>query len=318
MRRRQGCAATVVALLLAAACGGGGGGDGAAGADGRPQVVAAFYPLFEAAQRVGGDRVDVVNLTQAGTEPHDLELTPRQVDLIEGADLVLYLGGGFQPGVEEVAERSEGEAIDAMADLTLLPGVPDEHEEEAEGEEHAGESGMDPHVWLDPRLLARMVERVEAALARDDAGGKAAYASNSEAYRRELGLLDDEFGKRLATCQRRVIVTAHAAFGYLARRYGITQEPIAGFSPESEPDPKRLAELAELVRSTGTTTIFTETLVSPRVAETLAREAGVTTAVLNPIEGLTQDELGKGETYVSVMKQNLAVLAEALGCGADR
>ncbi len=311
MRRWAGSVAMVVGVLLAAGCGGGEDG-GAARANARPRVVAAFYPLFEAARRVGGDRVDIVNLTPAGTEPHDLELTPRQVDVIEGADLVLYLGGGFQPGVEEVAERSEGEAIDALADLTLLPGVPGEG---GAGEEHAGGNGMDPHVWLDPGLLGRMVERVEAALARDDAGGKATYARNSEAYRRELGLLDDAFGQRLATCQRRVIVTAHAAFGYLAKRYGLTQEAIAGLSPESEPDPRRLAQLAELVRSTGTTTIFTETLVSPRIAQTLAREAGVATAVLNPIEGLTEEELAHGETYVSVMKDNLDILSRALGCG---
>ncbi|MGH9003895.1 MAG: metal ABC transporter solute-binding protein, Zn/Mn family [Acidimicrobiia bacterium] len=294
MRRPHRFAAAVVGLLLATACGGGGGGGGSAGADGRPQVVAAFYPLFEAARVVGGDRVDVVNLTPAGTEPHDLELTPRQVDLIEGADLVVYLGGGFQPGVEEVAERSEGELIDARA----------------------GHGGNDPHVWLDPGLQGRIVERVEEALARNDTGGKDFYARNAEAYRRELGLLDDELEQRLSGCRRRVIVTAHAAFGYLATRYGLTQEPIAGISPESEPDPERLADLTGLVRATGTTTVFTETLVSPRVAETLAREAGVATAVLNPIEGLTEAELRRGETYASVMRDNLAALTAALDCDA--
>jgi zinc transport system substrate-binding protein len=311
MRIRGGFIAVLVVVFVAGACADGEGGK-AAGADGRPQVVAGFYPLFEAAQRVGGDRVDVVNLTPAGTEPHDLELTPRQVDRIEGADIVVFLGAGFQPGVEDVAERAEGEAIDALEGLTLMP----ESQEGGEaGGEHAGD-GMDPHVWLDPGLLGRLVERVEAGLVKADPAGEAIYARNSAAYRRELGLLDDEFGRRLTGCPRRVLVTAHAAFGYLARRYGVTQEAIAGLSPESEPDPERLAELTELVRSTGTTTVFTETLVSPKVAETLAREAGVTTAVLNPIEGLTQKELDAGETYASVMRDNLDTLVKALGCAA--
>ncbi|MGH8974972.1 MAG: metal ABC transporter solute-binding protein, Zn/Mn family [Acidimicrobiia bacterium] len=302
----KGRAALLAGMVLAAGCGGGGGGgasDRTASGSARVRVVAAFYPLYEAALRVGGDRVDAVNLTPAGTEPHDLELTPRQVDEIEGADLVLYLGRGFQPGVEEVARRSEGDAIDALEDLTLLPGVAEE-----------GEAGMDPHVWLDPGLLGRVVERVEAALAVIDPGGKDTYAATSAGYRRELGLLDDEFGRRLTGCARRVIITAHAAFGYLAKRYGLTLEAVAGLSPESEPDPRRLAELADLVRATGTTTVFTETLVSSKVAGTLAREAGVTTATLNPLEGLTEEELKAGETYASVMRDNLETLAGALAC----
>jgi len=312
MRGRGGAAVVLAGVLVAGACGGAGG-DRTAEGKARLQVVAGFYPLFEAARRVAGDRVDVVNLTPAGTEPHDLELTTRQVDLIEGADIVVFLGAGFQPGVEEVAQRGEGEAIDALKGLTLTPGSP---EEGHAGGDHAGEE-MDPHVWLDPGLLGRVVERVEAGLAEADPEGEAVYARNSEAYRRELGLLDDEFGRRLSHCPRRVLVTAHAAFGYLARRYGLTQEAVAGVSPESEPNPERLAELAELVRATGTTTVFTETLVSPKVGETLAREAGVTTAVLNPLEGLTPEELKAGKTYASVMRDNLDTLVKALGCGED-
>ena len=309
MRGRKGTVAVLLAgFLLAGACGGSKS-DRTAGGTARLQVVAGFYPLFEVAQRVAGDGVDVVNLTPAGTEPHDLELTTRQVDLIEGADIVVYLGSGFQPGVEEVAQRGEGMAIDALEGLTLRPGSPDEGD-------HAGEA-KDPHVWLDPGLLGRLVERVEAGLAKVDPDGQTYYAENSAAYRRELSLLDDEFGRRLTGCERRVLVTAHAAFGYLTRRYGLTQEAVAGVSPESEPNPERLAELVELVRATGTTTVFTETLVSPKVAETLAREAGVTTAVLNPLEGLTPEELKAGATYASVMRDNLDAMAEALGCGAD-
>jgi zinc transport system substrate-binding protein len=305
-------AVLLVGLLVGAGCGGGGGaGDRTASGTSRVRVVAAFYPLYEAAQRVGGDRVDVVNLTPAGTEPHDLELTPRQVDDIEGADLVLYLGGGFQPGVEEVARRSQGDAVDALEELSLLPGRPNEEEAGSKGH---GEAGMDPHVWLDPVLLGGVVGKIIAALSAIDPGGKDAYVANAAAYRGELALLDQEFSHRLTGCARRVIVTSHAAFGYLAKRYGLTQEAIAGLSPESEPDPARLAELTDLVQATGATTVFTETLVSPKVAETLAREAGVTTATLNPIEGLTPQELKAGETYGSVMRDNLEALAGALAC----
>jgi zinc transport system substrate-binding protein len=303
--------AVLAGLLLAAGACGDGKNEQTASGSARVRVVAAFYPLYEAALRVGGDRVEVVNLTPAGTEPHDLELTPRQVDQIEGADLVLYLGGGFQPGVEGVARRSEGDAVDAVEELSLLPGRPDE---EAEGNEGHAEPGTDPHLWLDPVLLGGVVGKVIAALSAIDPGGKDAYAANAATYRRELGLLDQEFAHRLTGCARRVIVTSHAAFGYLARRYGLTQDAIAGLSPEAEPDPARLAELTDLVAATGTTTVFTETLVSPKVAETLAREAGVTTATLNPIEGLTARELKAGETYVSVMRDNLEALTRALAC----
>lgn len=242
MRGGRGIAAVLAGALLAGACGGDDR-DGAARTGERPSVVAAFYPLFEAARRVGGDRAAVVNLTAAGTEPHALELTSDQVDRIEAADVVLYLGNSFQPAVEEVAGRAEGEVVDALDGAVVQDG--------------------DPHVWLDPELLGAIVVHVEAALVKADPAGKAAYTENSAAYRRELDSLDDEFGRRLATCERRVIVTAHSAFGYLARRYGLTQESISGLAPESEPDPRRLAELTDLVKTTGTTTVFTETLVSP-------------------------------------------------------
>lgn len=303
MKKRVRLLSTLIlgSALLAGACGDDDGRN-AAGADHRLRVVAGFYPLFEAAQRVAGGRAEVTNLTPAGTEPHDLELTSREVDTIEGADLVLYLGAGFQPAIEEVAKRSEGVAIDVIEGLPRL---------EAAGQEE----GSDPHFWLDPALFGRVVEEVQMVLADLDPAGAGAYRANADAYRRQLGLLDDEFGRRLASCERRVIVTAHAAFGYLARRYALTQEPIAGISPESEPDPARLAELTELVRRTGTTTIFSETLMSPKVAETLAREAGVSTAVLNPLEGLTEEEVAAGADYLSIMRDNLDILAEALGCG---
>jgi zinc transport system substrate-binding protein len=187
------------------------------------------------------------------------------------------------------------------------------HLRKIEGEESLP-GGTDPHVWLDPTLMAAIADEVGAALTRADPAGASVYQQNAAAYGAELEALHREFSDGLRDCDRRVIVTAHAAFGYLAARYGLMQEPIAGVSPEAEPDPRRLAELADLVKREGVTTILTEELVSPRVAETLAREAGVKTAVLNPLEGLTPEELTQGEDYASVMRQNLSTLRVALGC----
>lgn len=297
MRRVAGAVMAAV-FALGAACGEGGAGDG------RPQVVAAFYPLFEAAQRVGGDLVRVRNLTPAGSEPHDLELNSRQVDQIEDAAVVVFLGRGFQPALEKATERATGTKVDVLRALgDLRPaGAGDDKLE------------VDPHVWLDPRLLKAIVAQVAGALSDADPANRATYQANAGAYSRELDELDAAFTAGLATCDRRVIVTAHAAFAYLAGRYGLTQEAIAGLEPESEPSPQRLADLARKVRADGTTTIFYETLVSPKVAESLAREAGVKTAVLDPLEGLTDADVKAGRTYVSGMRENLTALRQALGC----
>jgi zinc transport system substrate-binding protein len=277
-------------------------------AGGKVSVVANFYPVYEAARRVGGDRVEVANLTPAGAEPHDLELTPRQVDQILDATVVLYMGRGFQPAVERtVKERTGQVTVDLLGAL-----APQLRKLQGEG---SIRGGTDPHVWLDPSLMADIVDEVRDALIPADPAGTRIYEQNAAAYRAEIEALDRRFRIGLRRCSRRVIVTSHAAFGYLAARYGLMQEPVAGLSPEAEPDPKRLAELADLVQREGVTTIFTEELVSPRVAETLAREAGVRTAVLNPLEGLTSDEIARGESYVGVMERNLATLRVALGCG---
>ena len=287
--------------LGSSACAGGG---GSAGGDGPGEdtvtVVASFYPLAEAASRVGGTAVRVTNLTPAGTEPHDMELTPRQVDQIQDGDLVLYLGGGFQPAVEEVALGRRG-SVDVLAEL-------DEHVDEEPG------GAVDPHFWLDPTLMVQAVDIIEAALVRVHPDAASALEAGADAYRQELQGLDREFSQGLATCQRREIVTSHAAFHYLVRRYELVQTPIAGLSPESEPDPRRLAELSDLIRARDITTVFYEALVSPEVAETLAREAKVQTGVLDPLEGLSDDEVSRGGNYLTVMRRNLQALRQALGC----
>jgi zinc transport system substrate-binding protein len=332
---RRSLAVAAVPALLLAACGddedGGAGGNGGGGD--RLQVVASFYPLAEAATRVGGDRVEVTNLTPAGTEPHDLELTPDQVDDLEDADLVLYLGQGFQPAVAEIAEGRDGPSVDLLESVELEAGGSEaleaeeaaggeEHAEEGgEGEEHAEEGGeehaeseLDPHFWLDPQRLSTAVGEIEAALADVAPDDADTFASNAQAYEDELAALDEELATGLANCERDQIVTSHAAFFYLADRYGLAQLPIAGLSPEAEPDPARLDELADQIEAEGITTVFFETLVSPDIAETLARETGAETAVLNPIEGLTDEQVEAGDDYASVMQENLSALVDALGC----
>lgn len=299
-----GMAALAAAL---AGCGGGAGGDDTV------TVVASFYPLAEAAARVGGDDVEVTNLTPAGTEPHDLELTPAQVDAVEDADVVLYVGGGFQPAVERVAERRSGGAVDLLAELPVEDGAAGQ-DEHAAGDEHAGGDDVDPHFWLDPTLLARAVGVIERALAEAEPSARPGIEARAEAYRTELQRLDDELRAGLADCRRRDIVVSHAAFHYLAERYDLAQVPIAGLSPEAEPNPARLAELTDLIGDRGVTTVFYEALVSPAVAETLAREAGVATAVLDPIEGLSRADADAGADYETVMRRNLAALRQALEC----
>jgi zinc transport system substrate-binding protein len=283
----------VAAVLAASACAAPNAGDG-----GPPQVVASFYPLYEAAVHVGGDRAEATNLTPPGVEPHDLELATDDVDLLEDADVIVYAGAGFQPGVEEVAERSDAVAVDVLEGLSLL----------------SSDEGQDPHVWLDPELMLAIVRRVESALIDVDPENAVTFRRNADAYAAELRELDLAFEQGLSSCARDTIVVSHDAFGYLASAYGLQQEAIAGLSPEAEADPVRLDELARLVESEGITTVFTETLVSPELAETLAREVGVETAVLNPIEGLTEEQEAAGEDYISLQRENLTTLREALGC----
>jgi zinc transport system substrate-binding protein len=297
----------VLITLLALAAVSCGGDDGSSGATGsQREVVAAFYPLAFAAERIAPEGVVVRNLTPPGTEPHDVELSPRDVETVRSADVVLYLGSGFQPALEEAVDGADGEAVDLLEGLELVAASEGEHGHSGEmGGEAAEADELDPHVWLDPVLFARVVERIGAVLdSRDTAADLGA----------ELRRLDEELAAGLKDCERRELVTSHAAFGYLARRYGLEQVPIAGVSPEAEPTAKELEEIVHEVEESGATTVFFETLLSPRLAETIARETGADTDALNPLEGLTEDELDAGENYFTVMRANLEALRRALAC----
>lgn len=268
------------------------------------RVVASFFPAAEAAARIGGERVEVTNLTPAGAEPHDLELTTDQVDQLEDADLVLFVGEGFQPAIEAAIRRRNGPSINMLDGLSLRETV-------SEGE---SKGKLDLHFWLDPLLMVDAAEQIEDSMSDLDPSGAEQFQSNADQYRRTLRDLDAEFAAGLAQCKRREIVTTHAAFGYLTKRYGLVQQSISGLSPESEPDAEVFAKLTSLIRSKGVTTVFSETLGASDPAAALAREAGVQTAVLHTIETLTRDELDDRKDYATVMRGNLATLRKALDC----
>jgi len=258
------------------------------------RVVAAAYPFAEAVRWVGGARVEVEDLTPPGTEPHDLEVTSDQVDALLDADLAVVAGGAFQPALEDAAERRDGPTLVALE----APGI----------------EGDDPHVWLDPVTMGAVVRAARDALLEIDGLDAPSIRAGARTALARLAALDAEYRAGLARCDRRVIVTAHDAFGRLGARYDLRVESIAGISPEEEPDPRRIARLARLVRDEGITTVFTEELVSPQVAEVLARDAGVRTDVLSPIESLTPEQRRAGEDYVSLMRRNLERIRTASGC----
>ena len=307
----------LLAALFAVAVTAGCGSTTDAGAAGdKPDVVTAFYPLQFLSGRIGGDAVTVSNLTKPGAEPHDLELTARQVGEISEAALVVHLTG-FQPAVDQaVAQQAKDRAFDAGTAVELLPAEGEHTHEEEPGhaEEEPGhaeeEGGRDPHVWLDPVRFATVADKLGERLAAAVPDQASAIRSRTAEVRAELEKLDAEYAAGLKTCARRDIVTSHTSFQYLAERYDLHQVGIAGISPEAEPSPQRLADVAREAKETGATTIFFETLVSPRVAETIAREVGAKTAVLDPLEGLTEPDAD----YFSVMRANLATLRTALGC----
>ena len=275
-----------------------------ASASSKTAVVAAFYPLAFAAERIGGGRVVVRDLTPKGAEPHDLEPTADQVNAIEDDALVVVMGRGFQPSVEKAADKRKKPTVRVL-DAVVREGG----NVAADG---GGAVGIDPHVWLDPVRMKQVVSAILWGMIQADPDGRASYTANATALEVDLDQLDRDFATGLKTCASKEIVTSHEAFGHLATRYGLTQEGITGLSPDAEPDPKRLAELIDLVKQKRVTTIFTEDLVSPELARTLSRETGATTVVLSPLEVLTDD--APGADYLSVMRDNLAKLRTALGC----
>ncbi|KKM09023.1 hypothetical protein SY88_20830 [Clostridiales bacterium PH28_bin88] len=277
-------------------CGVPGGGDQAAPAKtGRVRLVATFYPIAYFAREVGSDRVEVVTLVPTGVEPHEWEPSPRQLLSLRETDVFVYNGAGLEPWASRMVEGANNQrlvVIETSDGLELLP--------------------ADPHVWLDPVLAQGQVARIVEGLIAADPQGEPVYRANGEALTRRLQELDEKYRQALAGSEGAKIFTSHSAFSYLARRYSLRQVPVMGLSPEAEPSPAQMAQLVRLAREEGAKYIFFESLTSPRLAETLAGEVGAETLVLNPIEGLTPDEVSRGEDYFTLMEQNLANLLKAV------
>lgn len=278
-------------------------------------VGATFYPLAYLAEQIGGDLVQVINATPVGVEPHDYEPSPRELIKLQQAKVFLINGAGLDPWAEKAAAdwKSKGQTVLVMSDtVTVLP--PAEEHGGHEDEDAHNHGAFDPHFWLDPVRARQMSGVIRDALIAADPVNSDAYRTNTINLLQRLSDLHTAFEQGLAQCQSRTVVAAHDAYNYLAKRYNLEMHAIAGLSPDAEPSARRLAELTDLVKTEGISTIFFETLTSRQLADTLAREAGVKTAVLNPIEGLTAAEVSAGKNYDILMRENLAQLRLALVC----
>jgi zinc transport system substrate-binding protein len=307
---------TAAALCGLAACGTSDATVKSATAAGRIPVVANFYPVQEAAQRVGGRRVTVSDLTPIGGEPHDLELSPSAVQRLDDAKVVLYMGRGFQPQVEKAVRDlpSSTTRVDLLKSVDLLPvqaGLAGTNGK-VDGETLHG--GVDPHVWVDPHRFVQIAATVAKTLERVDPNHAGEYQVNLAAYTAELDRLDRDFSAALAQCRSRTIVTSHRAFGYFAQRYHLEQVAIAGISPDEEPDPQSLEAVADEAKRKHVEVIFFESLVPKKLSQTIANEIGASTDSLNPVEGLTQPQVEQGLTYEKIQRQNLASLVNGLRC----
>ena len=276
------------------------------------KVVASFYPMADFAQKIGGDHVEVTNLCPAGTEPHEWEPSPTDITSIEESQVFVYNGADMEGWVKDALESvdtQKTQVVEASDGIQLRAA---DHSHDADGDEEAEEGTHDPHVWLNPENAKAEAKNIMDALVAADPDNKADYEANYEKYAQEFDELDAEFSQKLSQTKGKTIVVSHEAFGYLCDRYGLTQMPITGMDAEGEPDAQAMAQVIDFVRQNDVKVIFSEDLVSPKVAEQIANETGASCEVLNPIEGLTDDQLAQGEDYFSVMRSNLDELVSAL------
>jgi zinc transport system substrate-binding protein len=277
------------------------------------EVYTSFYPMYDFAIKIGGDKVKVINLVPAGTEPHDWEPSTTDIANLEKADMIIYNGSGMETWTDKVIGSLTNKKlfkVEASQGIKLIQGH-EEEEEHKEQKEHE-ESGYDPHVWISIKNAKAEMKTIKEALKVTDPNNAEYYESNFKVYADKFDQLDKEFTDTISTLPNKDIVVAHQAFGYLCADYGLNQVAIEGLSADSEPDPARMAEIVGFVKKNAVKTIFFEELVSPKVAEVIAKETGAKTDMLNPLEGLTKEQLDKGEDYIFVMEKNLVALKEAL------
>lgn len=318
-------AVTAAAAMIVAGCGNNNqavSGNTNDESSGKIKVVTSFYPMYEFSKQVGGEHADVMALVPAGVEPHDWEPSAKDMANIKEADVFVYNGivEGWAEQSLESAPNDKRIVVEAIKGIELMEGE-DEHEHEREehaAEEHEEEGHedeereLDPHIWLSPLLAQQEVRAIQQAFEKADPEHKEEYKKNADAFIEKLKTLDESYKSELQDVKRTEFVTQHAAFGYLAKEYGLIQVPIAGLSPEQEPSPEQMAEVVEFAKEHDVKTIFFETLVDPKIAQTIADEISAQTAVLNPIEGLTEEEMRDNDDYITVMERNLEGLKKAL------
>ena len=285
-----------------------------ANSDSKITVYTSFYPMYDFTKKVGGDRVNVVNLVPPGMEPHDWEPAPTDIANLDKANMLVYSGAGMEHWVDKVVKSLKNDKlllVEASKGLALLQGH-DEHDSHKPGEGHSDREAMDPHVWLDPMNAKKQMEAIKTGLVQADPKNADYYEVNYKKYAMELDQLDKEFKEALSPLPRKEIIVSHQAFSYLAGAYGLTQESIRGISPDEEPDPARMTEIIRFAKERGVKVIFFEEMVSPKIAETIAKETGAQVMVLSPLENLTDEQVKAGDDYFSVMRRNLAALKAAL------
>lgn len=285
------------------------------------QVMTTFYPMYEFTKQVVGNKGDVELLIPAGTEPHDFEPSAKDLAKISDSDVFVYNSPELETWTDDLTntiDTKKTAIIQASKEITLMDGAEHDHEEAHEDhdaeehEEHGHDHELDPHIWLDPVLAIKEVETIRDQLSKKYPDDKAEFEKNAANYIEELKTLDKEYQAAFKDAKNKTFVTQHAAFGYLAKQYGLTQEAIAGISPDQEPSPSRLSELKHYVDDHQVKVIYFEENASSKVAETLSKETGVKLEVLNPLESLTNKQIKDGEDYVSVMRENLTALKESI------
>lgn len=281
-------------------------------------VMATFYSMYDFASKIGGDKVTVTNMVPAGTEPHDWEPAASDITNLEKANVFVYSGAGMEHWVEDVRSTLENKnlvTVEASAGISLREG----HQEDEEASNQAGheeeeheESGYDPHVWIAPLNAKIEMKNIKDALSKADPGNADYYAANYKTWSAACDKLDQTYKDALSGLSNKNIVVSHEAFGYLCDAYGLKQMGIEGLSPDSEPDPARMAEIQDFVKKNNVKVIFSEELVSPKVAQAIADATGAKVQMLNPLEGLSDEQLAAGDDYFSVMEKNLDALKAAL------
>ncbi len=275
-------------------------------AGGKLRVVASFYPMYEFSKAVGGERANVSSLIPPGVSPHEFEASPSAIKQLAEADVFVMNGGGLEnwaPNMLEGVANPKLVVADAGKGVQLV------------SSEDADEPGNDPHLWLDPAIAKQQVENIRAAFTEADPDGAEYYAANAKAYDAKLDALDGSFRELLPTCRKKDILITHATLAYFCKEYGCNQIPVEGVNEEGEPSPADLASIVVQAREKNVTAVYFESLISPKSAETLASEIGAKALVFNTAHGITPEQEAQGESYLTLMRENLAVISEGLDCG---